>query len=301
MSETTLPDSLRGHFVVVNLGSAGDRDYALPASIRAATTLVEVDAGTSSRSRGLYAAKHALQSAVAGTRSTRKFIQRRYGLCSSLLERRRELIDQYGLGRYFEIVSESVVQCERLPDLLNGLDIQSVDFLKTDLEELHFEVIQSCEAMLPQILAIQCELRFQPFYIGEPQFHEVASYLCERGFELIALQPEYWKPRTANYRQHRDGRLAWADCLFMRKANLVTQPLAQAKQVIIAGMVGRRSWAEHLLGQYKSSLPAAWIADLAPVVRAHRSVRDTWIWKLLRRVRTAIRPSEFDHPHVAKW
>ncbi len=297
---TTLADSLRGHFVVVNLGSAGDRDYALPPAIRAATTLVEIDAGKASRSRGAYAAKHSLQSAVAGTEGTRTFIQRAYGLCSSLLEPRRELIERYGLERYFEIVSASAVECKRLPDLLSDLGIQSIDFLKTDLEGLDFEVIQSCEAMLPQVLAIQCELRFEPFYIGEPPFHEAASYLSERGFELIALQSEYWKPRTAHSRQHKDGRLAWADCLFMRKTALVSAPLAQAKQIVIASMAGRRSWAEHLLNQYKSSLPAAWIPDLEPLVLPHHSIRETWIWNLLRRVRNTVRPSEFDHPHVAK-
>jgi len=300
----SLAESLRGEFVVVNLGAASDRDYDLPAHLRAATTLIEVDAAKSSETATSYFAKHALTSAVAGNTETRTFRLNKFSACSSLLEPRADLIELYGLEKYYEIASSSAVQCNRLPDLLAERNISSIDFLKTDLEGLDFEVIKSCESLLPGVLALQCELRFQPFYVGEPFFHEVVAYLADRHFSLIALTPEYWKPKTPNRKQHKDGRLIWADCLFMRHPDTVTTPLAQAKQVILASMSGRRSYAEYLLGVYKTRrLPKEWLPELNPLVvpRSIRpNIRNTWAWAVLRRMRNALVTQEFTSEHLAE-
>jgi FkbM family methyltransferase len=297
----SLTESLAGQFVVVNLGSATDRDYELPADLLAATTLVEVDAAGSSHSKAKYFAKHILSSVVSGAKETRTFRVHRYGPCSSLLEPRRDLIEAYGLNKYYEPVSSSTVECERLPDLLKEIQIQTIDFLKTDLEGMDFAVIQTCEAMLPDIVAIQCELRFQPFYSGEPHFHEVVSYLVERNFELIGLQPEYWKPKTPHANAHKDGRAVWADCLFMRKPDTVRTPLHQAKQVIIASLAGRRCYGEHLLELYRTGLlPQSWAADLERLVLPKPNARRNWIRGALHHFRKGSQPQEFPLDHIAE-
>jgi hypothetical protein len=75
---------------------------------------------------------------------------------------------------------------------------------------------------------------------------------------------------------------------------------AAARQIIIASMVGRRCYGEHLLDRYRKSLPERWIADLAPLGMPHRPLRETWIWKLLRRIRNKVRRPKFDLSHVAE-
>lgn len=292
-----LSQSLAGRFTVVNLGAAGDRDFDLPDAIRATVTLLEIDAGERSRSSRRYYAQHKVRTVIAGSKGLRTFRQRRYGPCSSLFEPRKDLIEMYGLGKYYELVSASEVQCETLPDFLAGFGLPAVDFLKTDLEGADFEIIQSCGRLLDTMLAVQCELRFQPFYVGEPHFHQVAGYFNEHGFELVAMKPEFWKPRTAHARAHRDGRLVWADCLFMRSA--ATDSLDQAKQIVIASMLGRRSHAEYLAERFGSSLPEGWIAELKGLTEPRRRLRETWIWKALSKVKTVVRPSPFDLSHLA--
>ena len=99
-----------------------------------------------------------------------------------------------------------------LSTILTEFGLSSVDFLKTDLEGVDFEVIQSLQEKLERVLFIDAELRFQPFFAGEPDYHEVASFLYARGFELVSLSPAYWKPKTKHRKfssgwSHRLGRL----------------------------------------------------------------------------------------------
>jgi FkbM family methyltransferase len=262
-----LAESLVGHFVIVNLGAASDVDYDIPARFRRAVTLVEIDATAPSRSKATYHQRHTLDSVIAGDAGTRVFRQRRFAECSSLLTPRPELIAMYGLERYYEVVDEREVSCRTLPEVLAERGIPTLDFLKTDLEGLDFEVIRSCETLLPRVLAIQCELRFQPFYVGEPFMHEVTTFLQERGFELIGLTPAFWRPRGPHWGKHWDGRVVYADCLFMRNPETVTTSLSQAKQVLLGSMAGRRGYAAYLLEYFRAQgLPALWVNDLQDVV-----------------------------------
>ena len=105
--------------------------------------------------------------------------------CSSLLPPNEDLIKLYNLEKYFAIRSISEVDCEPISDLVGELGIDNIDFLKLDLEGLDFEVIKSLGQLIEGILFIQCELRFQPFYLNEPYFHEVVSYLYAHEFELL--------------------------------------------------------------------------------------------------------------------
>jgi len=202
----------------------------------------------------------------------------------------------YGLERYYNPVATTTVECKTLPTLLQDFGIAAIDFLKTDLEGLDFEVLQSCESLLPRIAAIQCELRLQPFYEGESYFHEAAAYLTERGFELVALKPEFWKPKTTRNRNHKDGRTVWADCLFLRATGMTL--LDYAKQIVILSMIGRRGYAEHVLESNRDALPAEWIGELESLVKPRRTLRETAIWKVLRRIRNAL--SSFDLSHIAE-
>lgn len=179
------------------------------------------------------------------------------------------MIKLYGLDNFYKILSISDVETETIPRLLDSLDIGTIDFLKTDLEGADFEVIKSCEILLPRILMIQCELRFQPFYIGEPHFRDVDKYLHEQGFDLIDMRVERWKPNTTNRNRWKDGRLVWADCIYAKVPETIIAfkgddiPLAFAKQILISNMLGLNSYAEYLLESYAEKLlPACWIKDL---------------------------------------
>jgi FkbM family methyltransferase len=285
--EDALLAALTSRFVVVNLGAGGDTDYSLPASFKKTITLVTVDAWDSARYEHEYHAKHQIKTAIAGKAGRRKFRRNKYVGCSSLLEPREDLIKLYGLENFFEIASVDEVECSSLPTILEKFGLPPVDFLKTDLEGVDFEVIESLGEKLERVLFIDAELRFQPFFAGEPYYHEVALFLYARGFELVSLSPSYWKPKTAHRKSHPDGRIVWADCLFMKKPSEVQKlenggTLAKAKQIIIASMLRKRGLGEYLFELYRSDLPEQWATDLHPLVLPQRpTLKETAFWRFL--------------------
>jgi hypothetical protein len=294
LSMTNLSAELADRFVLVNLGAASDSDYELPSELRKALTVVEVDATVPSSSRGPYFAHHVLDAVVADSASRRTFTERRWAQCSSLLEPRAELIEQYGLAHFFEIVETRDVVCQSLPTLLTERKVGAVDFLKTDLEGMDFAVLESCESLLPPVLAIQCELRFQPFYVGEPAAYAVASYLAERGFEGYPLRTETWKAKTAHRSAHTDGRMVLADWLFVRDSTALTA-LQRAKLVLILSLVGQRSEAEALLERHASDLPPSWISELRSATQPKKVERTPWLRIVAHRLLSRRSEWSFDH------
>lgn len=314
-----LGTSLSGSFVMVNLGAGGDSDYSLPQSILKTITLIEADAGrqpigTSNR----YHQKHTIHGIIAGSKSPRRFTMRKFWQCSSLNEPRQEMVSQYGLEDYFQVESYRDITPITLSEIIDECSVDHIDYLKTDLEGEDFDVIKSCKDILGRILAIKCELRFQPFFRGEPYFHEVAAYLNEHDYDLIGLKPAYWKPLTAHVKNHRDGRVVYADCLFMKRMDAVrkmpadTAALAAAKQVIIAVMAGKKSYAEWLIDQYQDLFPDSWQHELRSLALPHpignRMLKITRFASLtvskINRLRCRIlRPNKdertFDHSYAA--
>ena len=217
----TLAEILKGNFVIANLGAAGDGDCAIPKQLRKSVTLVEVDATNGSQSDQSYYKRVPIHSVIAGTRSIRQFRINKNQQTSSLLEPRNDLISSYGLEFDFTQERLEKVECNTLLDVMSKNQLRKIDFLKTDLEGLDFEVLKSAKEMLDSVIAIQCELRFQPFYHGEPYFHEVVSYLNEVGFEVIGLEPEYWKPATQHRRWHTDGRITFCDVILFKKPEFI--------------------------------------------------------------------------------
>ena len=271
--ESDLMTALSGSFVVVNFGAGGDVDYNLPLSFLKTMTLIEADGGRQPiHTNDQYHNKYTVHDIIAGNKIPQRFTLRKYWGCSSIYEPKQDLIRQYGLEDYFEAESFKDIVPITLPEILNDYGLGSVDYLKTDLEGVDFEVIKSCENYMDQILAIKCELRFQPFYHGEPFFHEVVDYLGQFDFELIGLKPVYWKPVTAHRKDHRDGRVVFADCLFLKKVDVVRRlskdkvALAAAKQVIIAAMSRKKCYAEWLLDQYRDILPEKWQEEVGALV-----------------------------------
>jgi len=258
--------------VVLDLGSAESLD--LPRQLRGLITLIEIDAlGGSYREDRGYLKRIALKKAVSGSAGKRVFYKRAWAPCSSLLDADPEVALSFGHEGYIRIVDSSEVECETLTALLDQEGIGRVDLFKTDLEGLDFEVLSSAPDLLSRSLVVQSELRFQPFYLGEPHFHDVAAYLTDKGFELISMKPEVWKYPTTNSAVHRDGRLVWADTIFflspqnVRKVFKESAPAAFTKQIVMAKMMGLNNYAEFLYERVRDELPEAAKKELEDYLR----------------------------------
>jgi len=304
----SLADALRDRLVVVNLGAGGDRGDDLPPHLRRSMTVVEIDAADEAADDSAVHRRVALRRVIAEAAGRRTFRRYAFVSCSSLLPPRAELIRRYGLEDYFRPVATEEVECVTLAAALAEAGIDRVDFLKTDVEGLDSAILRSSTDVLEHVLVLRCELRFEPFYEGEASFHETSAFLHERGFELVGLDPEAWKPASRRAAAHRDGRTVWADCVFVRRPELLAavssdvDGLVEAKQVLLTAMTGLRGWAEHLLEQNIGRIPPAWrdelwnaTAPLAPTARVRQRAR-----QLAESARSRIGPAaEFDFRHIA--
>ena len=263
----SLQEALKGNFVIANLGAALDKDYPLPPDIRKSVTLVELDAGDRpiGTASDVYHRKVTVRSAVAGGKGKRTFtIAAHLGNCS-LLKVDHKVTNYFGVDDLWREVSTKEFETTTFPEVLAANGIKQVDFLKTDLEGVDFEVIKSCEALLPNTLAVQPELRFRPFYFDETPADEVITFLAKRGFDMLGLNPFYWKPNSKNRDAQMDGSLAYVDCIFVRRADTLSPealPLGVAKLIILCSLLEKRCHGAWLLDTYGSRLPQAWVGEL---------------------------------------
>jgi hypothetical protein len=260
---------LAGNFSLCDLGSANSADLPGLRPLRRAITLIELDAiGAAQTASSDYYRKIVLQKAISGQAGRRLFHKRKYAPSSSFLEIKPELANAYGLQSLYAPDGTLELECETLASLLSGQGLARLDFLKTDLEGIDLEVLASSPDITGRSLVIQSELRFQPLYIGEPDFYAVGAFLAGLGFELITLRPEVWKYATPNRDRQRDGRLAWADAIFFLKPETVEQtfgdeaPLAFVKQVLLAHSLGLSNYAGFLFEPVRSQLPAPVAAEI---------------------------------------
>jgi len=269
-----LCDTLKDNFTIVNLGCIGDSDYRLPRSIVNALTVVEVDAEGGARTRNPFHRKIQIAAPIAGEAGKKTFIRNTFAGTCSLLRPRPGKVEEFGMQPYFQQVRADELECETLPDLLQRHEITTLDFLKTDVEGLDSAIIRSCEKYLGKTLCLQCELRFDPFYETEPPFHETVAWLADRGYEVMDIvHIDRWKYPTANWEWQLEGRATWADfLLFLKPEKLSTNfgaevPLAVAKQIILACMLGKKNYGEHLLQRFDSILPENWKKELRDIVK----------------------------------
>jgi FkbM family methyltransferase len=266
---------LKGDFVVLDLGSAHTQSIVNSApEFTEAITLIEVDPLLQQGSgKARLGNRICLNQPVAGTPGKRTFKKRKFPDCSSFLEPKEELIQAYGLEDYFVQVDAMEVECATISELLQQKGISRVDFFKTDLEGMDFEILSSAPRLVEQSLVLQCELRFQPFYEGEPYFHQVAGYLTDLGFELVSLKNSVWKYATPNRPLERDGRTVWTDAIFFLSPKYVRERFgnnpwkAFARQIILARLLSLNNVAEYLHVQEASNFPADVRRELLNFVR----------------------------------
>jgi len=184
------------------------------------------------------------------------FVERAFSGCSSIAPPRQDLVRAYGLEALFREKSRVQVQGTTVPQIARRHHVDRWHFLKTDLEGLDFEVVKSLGDGVRRTLVLQMELRFEPFYAGEPHFHEVAAYLAARGFEVLDLQIERWRYVTPHMLLHTKGRATYCDAVFVNR-DLTSQSTDILAQALILGILGYLNHAEFLLARVCGVPPEA--------------------------------------------
>jgi FkbM family methyltransferase len=125
------------------------------------------------------------------------------------------------------------------------------DYLKLDVQGAELAILQAGQDTLGQTGLVEVEVEFAEMYTGQPLFHDVAAFMCDRGFELLYLNRVFLARREVYHGPSR-GQLLFGDALFGKTERhcadmTVTQ---KAKYVVLLVQLGHLDLAYQLLIQY---------------------------------------------------
>jgi FkbM family methyltransferase len=242
---------LNKNFVIFDIGSSFAKSNKILKKYSQDICYLEIDALSVSEITDQKLYKNIkIRKGIHTLTGPKEFIERQYIETSSFLDIRPGMIEQYGMDYHFKEVKRFALECVTVSDILKENNLNHIDFLKTDVEGLDFDIIQSIESMLPKVNVIKSEIRFEPFYIGEKPFYEVCKYLSDHGFQFINFSNlDEWKYKTTNQKKFRDGRMVWGDFIFFRKLDKSSPQFTVdlVKQILIAKSLNLNSHAEYLL------------------------------------------------------
>lgn len=113
------------------------------------------------------------------------------------------------IGDIYDVatVEEVTVRTARLDTFLEGAGVDQIDLLKIDVQGGEMGVLLGATEALKRTLILMIEVMFVEQYQGETLFPELHAFLSGAGFAFHSL---------VNLAPHRNGRLVWADAIYVR-------------------------------------------------------------------------------------
>ncbi len=156
---------------------------------------------------------------------------------SSLLEPNRKLLGYFhGFLDWARVEECHEVETVRLDDIE---EVESLDYLKIDIQGGELEVFRNGVERLADCLVIHTEVEFLPMYEGQPLFSEVEMFLRSQGFVFHRFAPlvsRVLKPLVVGNDIYAGlSQLFWADAVFIRDFTRldVLSPMQLKKMTLI--------------------------------------------------------------------
>lgn len=110
-----------------------------------------------------------------------------------------------GLVDGMHMIGREWVSVRRLDAL--GLELDAPAMAKLDVQGLELQVLEGAAAILDRIELVEIELSLAQLYVGQPHALELANWLRDRGFDLVAIDPGQVDP-VSGYTYEIDGIFA---------------------------------------------------------------------------------------------
>lgn len=94
-------------------------------------------------------------------------------------------------------VSHQVAEVEILDNLFYKYCVNPTSvYLKIDTQGFEKQVLDGAAIVLPLVDTVELELSLTTLYEGQILFREMHEFMCDHGYALVALEPEFWDPNT---------------------------------------------------------------------------------------------------------
>jgi FkbM family methyltransferase len=126
---------------------------------------------------------------------------------------------------------------------------ERVDLLQLDIQGFEHAALAGAPAVLARTLAVHCEVEFLELYRGQPLFAEIDLLLRKAGFRFLDFHNPARHAFDIDAARQSADQLGWADAIYFKDRDLVSDPTDLLVQALIATAV------------YKKTSFARWLAD----------------------------------------
>lgn len=170
---------------------------------------------------------------------------------SSLLPLNTEVtgqLMQWSLLKTVRRVSADTVTLDAAID-----DVKRVDLLQLDIQGFEHAALANASSVLARTLVVHCEVEFLELYRGQPLFAEIDLLMRKAGFRFLDFyNPSRYAFNTNASRQSAD-QLGWADAIYFKDRDLVSEPADLLVQALIAATLYKKtSFARWLVDGYEA-------------------------------------------------
>lgn len=155
--------------------------------------------------------------AISGTCENAELIQTESIYCWSLLRPNKPWLDRFAYGHLFNVEGSETIPVRNL-DSLEELEGIAFDAIKMDVQGMELPILKGGEKTLESVFYLETETGFVDNYENETKFHEVSSYLLDRGFLMFDINPHHRQRRCGPFAELREsrGQPLWCEAVWLR-------------------------------------------------------------------------------------
>ena len=145
-------------------------------------------------------------------------------MCTSLYKPNEKLLNLYHELQYMNLKKESEIETITLDSFVNKHSIDTIDFIKIDVQGAELDIFKGSKKLLNNVLKIVCEVEFLPLYHNQPLFGDITQFLGKYNFmfnKFLGLSGRTLKPLVANKDKNFASQHMWTDAVFIQHINKI--------------------------------------------------------------------------------
>lgn len=157
--------------------------------------------------------------ALGRTEETRAFYETNHPMCCSLYEPNERLIRLYHNFEVAYLKSVGTIETVSLDYFVKKNNVESVDFIKIDIQGAELDVFEGGSNVLNQIVGMVCEVEFIPHYINQPLFGDVCAFLTNEDLmfhKFLGMAGRTLRPILVNNSANTATQHIWSDAIFIK-------------------------------------------------------------------------------------